>query len=116
MIMSLRDTITGGEIYTPHIRIYPIQDRENYMGPLSTNATTFGDYGQENLIFPKEVALNPERILDLHRVTAVVVEQSPIGHQRPQASGQVISETLLGYLERETFVSLIEEIKEKQQS
>ncbi|MBU4069870.1 MAG: hypothetical protein KJ646_02720 [Nanoarchaeota archaeon] len=93
--MSLTDEITGGEIYNPYIRIYA-PNKKYY---LTMNSASFGDKGQENLIFPGEI----ESILEIKEkkyfpVKAVIAEQIRIGHKRPQILGQVLSEILLGYL------------------
>ena len=97
--MSLIDNITGEEVYNPHIRIYNPSNSKKY---LTINSTTYGEEIQEDLIFPEEVdGRQKAKESGLYAVTAVVVSQSRLGHKRPQNSGHVLSETLIGYLTKE---------------
>ena len=102
--MSLID-ITGNEIYNPHIRIYTPGSNTKFT---CMNSTSFGEEGQENLIFPETINGNLETRDRHYRVTAVVTEQSRFGHKRPQISGEVISETILEYLNQEAIISIYE--------
>lgn len=76
-----------------------------------TNSASFGEEGQENLIFPEEINGSIEDRNKYHRVTAVVVKQSRFGNKRPQSSEQVILEAVLGYINRETLDSIYKNAK-----
>jgi hypothetical protein len=95
--MSLMDEVNGDEIYNPFIRVYKPGSYKNYN---CMNSTTFGEEGQSNLIFSTEIP-HYERE-KYYRVTAVVVEQSKMGHKRPQITGRLRSETLIGYITKST--------------
>ncbi len=89
------DDITEGEIYNPYIRLYQ-PNGQNY---ITMNSTSFGEEGQENLIFPGQMSnLLKTKTIRYFPVKAVIIEQNRLGHKRPQFSGQVLSEILLGYL------------------
>ena len=102
--MSIRDSVTGDVIYNPYLRIYGTNGKFVEM-----NSTTFGE-AQEyvNLItFKNRDLMEFEPCQDISKssylLKAVVSYQSPLGHQRPQYSGPVISETFLGTIKKEDF-------------
>ena len=103
--MSLSDEITGGKIYNPLIRIYSPEGNKH----ISMNSTTFGEEGQSKLILPEKCLFkNKIGAEQLYKVTAVVVEQSRAGPKRPQRSGQIRSETLIGHITETTLQSIID--------
>ena len=123
--MSLRDFITGDELYNPHIRIYDSKKKDY----IHINSTTFGDEGQGNLIMP-EIEVHDKngrkgkkdnftefhdkiRKGEIYAVEAVVIELSPIGHKRPQISGKVMNQTIIGFLEKSIYESFLEKANSK---
>lgn len=104
--MSLSDSITNTNdgLYNPHIRIYAPGSCDKFGW---INSTTFGEEGQSNLIFPEEISSDIEERKKYYRITAVVLEQNRHGHKRPKLTGQVISETLMGYLTKPIVDSII---------
>ena len=106
--MSLRDSINDEEIYNPYIRIYFPSGEES----VTINSITFGDTGNDGLIFPEEVALDIEKRSKLYRVAAAVTRQRPMGHKRVMYGGDIINETTLGYLEQEDFDRLMSQRKD----